>query len=145
MEKEEGRAFEPEPKLPRASVEKIVSEIVISPLTCSREAKHYLLNMCVEFVHIIATEANGVCEQEQKKTVTHEHVYTALRNLGYGTYVEECHNAYRDHIEQTKMRPSRQNKFKDSGLTQDQLEKEQEELFRKAKIIALNEKNETEQ
>lgn len=140
MEKDEGRAFEPEPKLPRASVEKIIAETLTSPLTCSREIKHYLLNICAEFVHIIATEANSICEKEQKKTVTHEHVYIALRNLGYGTYIEECHDAYRDYIEQTKLRPSRQNKLKESGLTQDELEKEQEELFRKAKIIALNEK-----
>ncbi|KAI5192033.1 down-regulator of transcription 1 [Nematocida sp. AWRm77] len=139
MDREEGRAAEPEPKLPRASVEKVISETLSFPLTCSREVKHILLNGCAEFVHLIATEANNMCEKEQKKTVTHEHVYTALRNLGYEEYIDECNEVYKEHMEQAKLRPSKQNKFKDSGLTQDELEKEQEELFRKAKLIVHSE------
>ncbi|KAI5185653.1 down-regulator of transcription 1 [Nematocida homosporus] len=138
MDKDEGRGTEPEPKLPKASVDKVVSETLTHPITCSREVKHILLSSCAEFVHIIATEANDACEKEQKKTVTHEHVYTALRNLGYASYIEECNEAYKEYQEQTKLRPSKQNKFKESGLTQDELEKEQEELFRKAKLMALN-------
>lgn len=135
----EGRAAEPEPKIPRASVEKIISETVRPPITCSREVKQILLESCAEFVHIIATEANEVCEKEQKKTLTHEHVYRALKQLGFEEYIDKCHISYKDHIEQAKLRPSRQNKLKDSGLTQDQLEREQEELFRKAKMYALEE------
>ncbi|KAH9385498.1 down-regulator of transcription 1 [Nematocida major] len=135
----EGRALEPEPKIPRASIDKIISETLESPLICSREVKQVLLNCCAEFVHIIATEANEVCEKEQKKTLTHEHVYRALRHLGFEEYIDQCNESYKDHIEQSKLRPSRQNKLKDSGLTQDELEREQEELFRKAKMYALNE------
>ncbi|KAI5190236.1 down-regulator of transcription 1 [Nematocida minor] len=134
----EGRTLEPEPKIPRASVEKIISETLEAPLTCSREVKQLLLDGCAEFVHIIATEANDVCEKEQKKTLTHEHVYRALKQLGFEEYIDRCHDSYKDHIEQAKLRPSRQNKLKDSGLTQDELEKEQEELFRKAKMYALS-------
>lgn len=135
----EGRALEPEPKIPRASVEKIISETLAAPLVCSREVKQILLNSCAEFVHIIATEANDACEKEQKKTLTHEHVYKALKNLGFEEYISKCNDSYKDHIEQAKLRPSRQNKLKDSGLTQDELEREQEELFRKAKMYAFNE------
>ncbi|OAG31764.1 hypothetical protein NEDG_00239 [Nematocida displodere] len=139
MEKDEGRTIEPEPKLPRASVDKVISEALSPPLTCSREVKHFLLGCCAEFVHVIATEANNACEREQKKTVTHEHVYTALTTLGFSSYIDECHIAYREYVEQTKLRPSKQNKFKESGLTQEELEKEQEELFRKAKLMAESE------
>lgn len=141
----EGRALEPEPKIPRASVEKIITETVKPPLTCSREVKQILLESCAEFVHIIATEANEVCEKEQKKTLTHEHVYRALKQLGFEEYIDKCHSSYKDHVEQAKLRPSRQNKLKDSGLTQDELEREQEELFRKAKMYALNEEEKKDQ
>ncbi|KAI5180876.1 down-regulator of transcription 1 [Nematocida sp. AWRm80] len=137
----EGRGLEPEPKLPRASVDKIISNVLENRMVCSREVKHLLLNACAEFVHILATESNEICEKEQRKTVTHEHVYTALSNLGYKSYIPECTEEYKEYQEQSKLRPSKQNKFKESGLTQDELEREQEELFRKAKLIAFNEDN----
>lgn len=128
-EKDDGKPSEPEPKLPKASVEKIISEVLPYNMTCSREVKQILLNSCAEFVHIVATEANEMCEREQKKTVTHEHVYAALRSLGYGAYVEECSNSYTEHVEQTKLRPSRQDKFEESGLSMDELGRQQQELF----------------
>lgn len=140
--KDEMRSMEPEPKLPRASIEKIISETLSPGITCSKEVKQILLNSCVEFVHILATEANEICEREQKKTVTHEHIYLALQVLGYGSYVEECAGAYKDHAEQTKLRPSKQNKFKDSGLSRDELERQQEELFKSARLALHRTENE---
>jgi len=138
MEKDEGKPAETEPKLPRASVEKIIAETLSAPMLCTREVKDALLLGCIEFVHVIATESNRICEKEQKKTVTHEHIYSALKELGYGEYIEECQTNYKEYQEQAKLRPSRQDKFKESGLTQDELEKEQEELFRRAKLMVEN-------
>lgn len=142
MDRDEGRTAEPEPKLPRASVDKVIAETLSPALSCSREVKHILLSACAEFVHLVSGEANKACEQEQKKTVTHDHVYTALTRLGFNEYVKDCNLAYKEHIEQAKLRPSRQNKFKESGLTQDELEREQEELFRKAKLMVLGSQQE---
>ncbi|KAI5170656.1 down-regulator of transcription 1 [Nematocida sp. LUAm3] len=139
MEKHEGKSLEAEPKLPRASVDKIVEDTLTAPLTCSRDVKYVLLDGCAKLIHIISAEANRACEREQKKTVTHEHVYVALRQIGLSHYIEECHNAYKEHVEQSKLRPSKQNKLKESGLTEDELEREQEELFRKAKLLSLTE------
>jgi len=33
----------------------------------------------IEFIHLIASEANEICEKEAKKTIAAEHVITALQ------------------------------------------------------------------
>jgi down-regulator of transcription 1 len=143
MSEDELRQVEAEPKLPRAPVEKVISEVLPPNMSCNREVKQIILNSCAEFLHMVATEANEVCEREGKKTITNEHVCTALWNLGYGEYVEPCGNSYREHVEQTRLRPSKQDKFKESGLTQAELEREQEELFKKARLALEREQEGT--
>jgi len=36
-----------------------------------------------EFIHLIASEANEICEKEAKKTIAAEHVITALQVRNY--------------------------------------------------------------
>ena len=36
---------------------------------------------CEEFIHLISSEANEICEQESKKTIAPEHIITALKVL----------------------------------------------------------------
>jgi down-regulator of transcription 1 len=63
------------------------------------------LTLCArpEFIHLIASEANEICEKETKKTIAGEHVISALQTLGFEDYVEEVDEVYKEHKKQQKV------------------------------------------
>lgn len=67
--------------LPRASINKMIKELVPN-LRVANESRELLLNCCTEFIHLISSEANEVCNQKSKKTINAEHVLEALDRLG---------------------------------------------------------------
>jgi predicted ATP-dependent protease len=57
----------------------------------------------LEFIHLIASEANEICEKETKKTIAGEHVVAALQELGFEEYVEEVDDVFKEHKKQQKV------------------------------------------
>lgn len=119
-----------EVSLPKATIDKIISES-LQGKPATKELKDVVLQSAIEFIHLITSEANELCEREHKKTITHDHVYKSLENLGYTHYVKHCEEVYVEHVNLAKMKPSKTNKFKDSGMTMEELFEEQ------AKLIAI--------
>lgn len=66
---------EDELTLPRASINKMIKELVPS-IRVAFESRELILNCCTEFIHLISSEANEVCNQSNKKTINAEHVLT---------------------------------------------------------------------
>ena len=60
---------EEELSLPRASINKIIKEIVPS-IRVANESRELILNCCTEFIHLISSEANEICNQKNKKTIS---------------------------------------------------------------------------
>lgn len=79
---------EEELSLPRASINKMIKEIVPTirgeytfkdsqvtlkvikfPLVAN-ETRELILNCCTEFIHLISSEANEICNQKNKKTIS---------------------------------------------------------------------------
>ena len=91
--------------------------------------------ICLEFIHLLASQANEICEQTSKKTIGPEHILQALSQLGYQSFVEEVKQVEEDH--KTGMKQQRQRKsaakFNASGLSQEELLRQQEELFKAAR------------
>lgn len=74
---------EDELTLPRASINKMIKELVPS-VRVAFESRELILNCCTEFIHLISSEANEVCNQSNKKTINAEHVLTGkLINFEY--------------------------------------------------------------
>ncbi|ODQ52522.1 transcription corepressor [Saitoella complicata NRRL Y-17804] len=119
--------------LPKATVQKVISEILPKDLAFAKETRDLLIECCVEFIHLISSEANEICEKEAKKTIAAEHVVSALEQLGFGEYVEEIQKVAQEHKEQQKSREKKQSKFDQSGKTPEELQAMQEELLRKAR------------
>jgi hypothetical protein len=96
------------------------------------------LSLCLfpEFIHLIASEANEVCEKQSKKTISPEHVLEALKVLGFDAYIEEVEVEYREHQAQTrgKERTKGATKLEASGLSEEELLRQQEELFERARL-----------
>lgn len=122
--------------LPRATVYKIIQEILPPGISCPKETRDLLIDCCTEFVHLISSEANEVCERAGRKTISPEHVVDALRALGFGDYVEEVMASYEEFQEQVreKDRTRASHKLDSTGMTEEELQRQQEELFAKARL-----------
>lgn len=59
--------------LPRASINKMIKELVPS-VRIANEARELVLNCCTEFIHLLSSEANEICNNLNKKTINAEHV-----------------------------------------------------------------------
>jgi len=115
--------------LPKATVAKMIAELLPSDVVCAKETRDLVIECCVEFIHLISSEANEICEQENKKTIAPEHIITALTRLGFTTFAPEVESVLKDHKQQQKDREKKVSKFEQSGLTEEELLAKQEELF----------------
>ena len=64
---------EDELKIPRAAVNKYIREIC-PDIRVGFETRELILQSCTEFIHVISSEANQICNESQKKTITAEHI-----------------------------------------------------------------------
>ena len=62
--------------IPRSAMYKLVKELV-PQVRLSGEAKDLIVTACNEFIHMLAAEANTVCERQSKKVIS-----LGLFNLG---------------------------------------------------------------
>jgi histone H3/H4 len=62
-------AEEEELSLPRASINKIIKEIVPN-VRVANESRELIINFCTEFIHLVSSEANEICNQKNKKTIS---------------------------------------------------------------------------
>ena len=68
--------------IPRASLNKMIKE-VIPNVRVANDARELILNCCTEFIHLVSTEANDICNKQLKKTISPEHVLA-------GKYLHIC-------------------------------------------------------
>lgn len=122
-------AADDELSLPKATVQKLIAEILPKDILSSKESRDLIIECCVEFIHMISTEANEICEKEAKKTISPEHIVGALKTLGFESYVEEVEGVLKDHKQAQKDREKKTSKFEASGKSEEELLREQEKLF----------------
>ncbi|KAJ7507563.1 histone-fold-containing protein [Mycena galericulata] len=115
--------------LPKATVAKMITELLPNDVVCAKETRDLVIECCVEFIHLISSEANEICEQESKKTIAPEHIIGALKRLGFDSFTTEVEDVLKEHKQQQKDREKKVSKFEQSGLTPEELLAAQEELF----------------
>ncbi|KAK0538826.1 negative cofactor 2 transcription regulator complex subunit ncb2 [Tilletia horrida] len=126
--------------LPKATVFKIISEYLPDDVTCSKETRDLLLECCIEFINLISSESNEICERGAKKTIAPEHVVQALKDLGFEVFIKDVQDVLQDHKKLVKDRERKSTRMESSGLSQEELIRQQEELFAasKARYEATN-------
>mmetsp|Transcript_24287 Transcript_24287/g.95582 ORF Transcript_24287/g.95582 Transcript_24287/m.95582 type:complete len:133 (+) Transcript_24287:382-780(+) len=95
------------------------------------EARELLAECCTEFVQLLSSGANEVCEKESKKTITPEHVLKALMELGLGQFHDEVAEEYERHKEGEKGSRGKNNaksRFGGSGITEEEMLRQYVEL-----------------
>lgn len=103
---------------------------------CSKEARDLMLECCVEFVHLLASEATTICEKSSKKTIGTEHMLAAFKSLGYESYIEQVMSEQTLHTQEQKERGNKRSaasRFGDTGMTQEELAEQQAQLFKAAR------------
>lgn len=128
------RGVEDEPGLPRLTVNNMIKEI-LPETKVAKESKDLIINCCSEFIHLVSTEANELAEKSKKAhtLITPDHVIQSLTNLGFNEYIPEVTLAYAEFKDTYKKKRSLP-KQDTTGKTQEELQKEQMEMFEKAKI-----------
>lgn len=118
--------------LPRASIYKIIKELVPS-IRVANESRELILNCCTEFIHLISSEANEVCNQRNKKTINADHVLEALDRLGFRDYKHEAEAVLNDCKEVAAKRRRQSTRLEHLGIPEEELLRQQQELFAKAR------------
>ena len=66
-------------ELPKSALKKCISNALPEGLKCGEDAHDMISNCCSEFVRMIASEANEICTNANKKTITTSHMLQALQ------------------------------------------------------------------
>ncbi|CAG8434935.1 15386_t:CDS:2 [Funneliformis mosseae] len=120
--------------LPKATVTKLITEMLPPDIACAKDTRDLLIDCCVEFIHLIASEANEICEKEAKKTIAAEHVITALQTLGFENYLSEVQEVFKEHKKLQKDRDKKSSRLENSGMTEEELLRQQELLFEQSRL-----------
>lgn len=99
----------------------------------ANESRELILNCCTEFIHLISSEANEVCNQRNKKTINAEHVLEALDRLGFKDYKQEAEAVLNDCKQVAAKRRRQSTRLENLGIPEEELLRQQQELFAKAR------------
>ncbi|KAH7442368.1 hypothetical protein KP509_03G085200 [Ceratopteris richardii] len=126
--------------LPKATMTKIIKEMLPRHVRVARDAQDLLVECCVEFINLISSESNEICSKEEKRTIAPEHVMKALEVLGFGDYLEEVHMALEEHRRETLDSPKGGGRWgKDGmGMTEEEAVAEQQRMFAEARERMMN-------
>jgi len=118
--------------IPRAALNKLIKELVPS-VRVANDARELVLACCTEFIHLVSSEANDVCAKNGKKTINPEHVLLALESLGFGAYKAEAEAVLTEAKEVAAKRKKHSTKLEHLGIPEEELLRQQQELFAKAR------------
>ncbi|XP_076347676.1 protein Dr1-like [Tachypleus tridentatus] len=118
--------------IPRAAMNKMIKEI-LPHVRVANDARELILNCCTEFIHHIATEANEICNTQQKKTISAEHILGALESLGFREYKHEAETVLKDCKAVAAKRRRQSTRLENLGIPEEELLRQQQELFAKAR------------
>lgn len=127
--------------LPKATVNKFANDVASSmEVRLTMDTRDLIAECCSEFVQLLSSEANDICEADSKKTITPEHVLRALKGLGFERYFQQVTDEFeRVKVEEKGRSREKARKDKKKGaVPTEQLLAMQEALFAKAREDPMN-------
>jgi len=94
-----------------------------------------LIGECLkEFIQLISSQANEICDKEKKTTITPNHILLALSELDLPTYKDIAEEEWKIAEAESKAQPRRKKrKLEDSNKSMSELQAKQQQLFAQAK------------
>ena len=86
----EGGKDDDELNIPRAALNKMIKELVPN-IRIANDSRELILNCCTEFIHLLSSEANDICNKQQKKTISPEHILAGKNIQPYLIFKAPCH------------------------------------------------------
>ena len=71
--------------LPRAAMNKMIKEVMPN-VRVANEARELILQCSTDFIHLLSSEANEICDKQQKKTISPEHVLQGKHTISQGYF-----------------------------------------------------------
>lgn len=68
-----GPGQEDDVTIPRAAMNKMIKDLCPN-VRVANDARELVLSCSTEFIHLLSSEANEICNAQQKKTISAEHV-----------------------------------------------------------------------
>eukprot|EP01118_Nematostelium_gracile_P014316 TRINITY_DN5548_c0_g1_i1.p1 TRINITY_DN5548_c0_g1~~TRINITY_DN5548_c0_g1_i1.p1 ORF type:complete len:135 (-),score=46.57 TRINITY_DN5548_c0_g1_i1:37-441(-) len=117
--------------LPKATLAKVLNHTLPPDVKFSPDTIPLMLDCCLEFIELLTSEANDICTQENKKVMTPEHLLKALEVLQFTEYVPEVKETLEKFRQTQASAPKLEKKV---NVPSEQLLREQQELFAKARL-----------
>jgi len=127
--------------LPKITINKIIKESLPEEVKCTADSQQLILQCCMEFLQLISSEANDICNKHNKKVIVPDHILMALQKLGFEKYIDDLKLVHDEHKRQEAAKPKISKRLEDSGLSIEELRLKQQVLFARAKS-ALNKQQE---
>lgn len=86
-----------------------------------------------EFIHLLSSEANEICNQKSKKTISAEHVLDALEKLGFNDFKRDAITVLNDCKQAAAKRRRQSTRLENLGISEEELLRQQQELFAQAR------------
>lgn len=129
--------------LPKVVINKMMKESLSPNVRISNDARELITQCATQFIHLLSSEANEICEKKHnKRTIAPEHAFTALENLGFGTMVKEGTNALNEYKSAVAKKRRKSHRLENLGIPVEELLKQQQELFAKAREEAFQKEQE---
>lgn len=145
--------------IPRAAINKMIKE-TLPNVRVANDARELVVNCCTEFIHLISSEANEICNKSDKKTISPEHVINgtccfvnlccwcfgsyryacecfhsaALESLGFGSYITEVKDVLQECKTVALKRRKASSRLENLGIPEEELLRQQQELFAKVRM-----------
>ncbi|GAB1607739.1 protein Dr1-like [Argonauta hians] len=119
--------------IPRAALNKMIKELVPN-IRVANDSRELILNCCTEFIHLVSSEANDICNRQTKKTISPEHVLAALDSLGFSSYKEDAVAVLVEAKAVAAKKRKGSSRLENLGIPEEELLRQQEELFAKARL-----------
>eukprot|EP00878_Enallax_costatus_P004900 GHUV01005155.1.p1 GENE.GHUV01005155.1~~GHUV01005155.1.p1 ORF type:complete len:175 (+),score=62.13 GHUV01005155.1:429-953(+) len=127
--------------LPKATITKMVKEMLPADMRCATECMDMLMDCCTEFIQLLSSEANDLAGKDNKSTITPVHVERALDQLGFEEWardVKQHHEEYKKDQKEAPKLANRKTKAEIEGLTEDEQIEMQRRLFAAARERSRN-------
>uniref|UniRef100_A0AC35U2R4 Protein Dr1 n=1 Tax=Rhabditophanes sp. KR3021 TaxID=114890 RepID=A0AC35U2R4_9BILA len=120
--------------LPQKGLNMIIKDTV-GEMRVANEARDLLNQACVEFIKLVGQESQRMSQTDHRKTICHEHVRTALQNLGFtADYIEAADSCLGECKQAAENKLKRKNSRLDKcGIPEAQLYLMQQQLIEEAR------------
>lgn len=90
----ENKEADDELTIPRAALNKMIKELIPS-VRVANDSRDLILNCCTEFIHLLSSEANEICNKQNKKTISAEHILAGAC-LNIAEFDRMLHNVFEE-------------------------------------------------